>query len=264
MENIKEKIYEVLHGDEDNEFWHFIDIFIVILIFINIGTLIAETFSLSENIRIYLSYIETFSVIVFTSEYILRLWTADLIHPYMKPIKARLMYFFRFMSLVDLLAILPFFISLLPGYLKVLRGLRILRLVRLFKINRYTKSLTRIGNVIKRKSTDLLSSLLVVFLIMIIASVLMYNIENAEQPDKFNNAFSALWWSVSTFTTVGYGDICPTTTLGRILASVIAILGIGLVAVPTGIISSGFMEEAHEGDKSRKYNYCPHCGKKLN
>lgn len=114
----------------------------------------------------------------------------------------------------------------------------------------------------------MLSSVFVVIILMIIAAVLMYNVENAAQPEVFSNAFTSLWWAVATFTTVGYGDIYPITVLGKILSGVIALLGIGLVAVPTGIISSGFMEQIEEeknnqNNENDKKEYCPYCGHKL-
>ena len=142
--------------------------------------------------------------------------------------------------------------------------LRIIRLFRVFKINRYTNALSSIAKVFRNKQHELLSSIFVVLLLMIVASVLMYSIENSAQPDVFKNAFDALWWALATLTTVGYGDIYPITVLGKILSAIIAILGIGLVAVPTGIISAGFMEEIQEEkNKMDDIKYCPYCGKKL-
>ena len=222
------------------------DLVIVTLILINTVTIIAATFSLSAlKIRIFL-IIEIVSVIIFSVEYILRLWTADLLYPEKKPFIARIKLFFSPMAIVDLLAILPFYIPfLLPIDLRILRLIRLLRLFRLFKMNRYTSGLSSIGNVLKKKSDQLVSSIFVVFLLMIISSVIMYYFENPVQP----NAFSGLWWAISTFTTVGYGDIYPLTVAGKIFSAIIALLGIGLVAVPTGIISAGFMENIEDNNK---------------
>lgn len=116
-------------------------------------------------------------------------------------------------------------------------------------MNRYTSGLSSIGNVLKKKSDQLVSSIFVVFLLMIISSVIMYYFENPVQPDVFSNAFSGLWWAISTFTIVGYGDIYPLTIAGKIFSAIIALLGIGLVAVPTGIISAGFMENIEDNNK---------------
>ena len=176
------------------------------------------------------------------------------------------------MALMDLLAILPFYVPfIIPVDLRVLRTLRVTRLLRLFKVNRYSSALATIGKVFKRKGSQLVASMFIVSLLMLIASVLMYSIENAAQPNVFHNAFDALWWAIATLTTVGYGDIYPITAGGKMLSSVIAILGIGLIAVPTGIISAGFMEtiepEIAEKESAEKpYDekcYCPYCGNRI-
>jgi voltage-gated potassium channel len=172
------------------------------------------------------------------------------------------------MAIIDLLAILPFY---LPFFftldLRVLRMFRLLRLIPLLKINRYTNALSTLAAVIKGKATQLLASMMVVSLLMIIASLLMYNIENAAQPNVFDNAFSGLWWAVSTLTGINYGDLYPITDVGKFLGGFIAFLGIGLVAVPTGIISAGLMENlTNEKEKEKEQeqkHFCPYCGKKI-
>lgn len=187
---------------------------------------------------------EIISVIIFTIEYILRVWTSPYLYENIHPAIARLKYSVSFMAIVDLLSILPFYIPfIIPVDLRILRMFRMLRLLRLLKVNRYTDSLRTIWTVFKNKSTQLVSSFLAIFILLIVASVLMCDVEKTAQPDKFSNAISGLWWAVATFTTVGYGDIYPITALGKFLSGVIAILGIGLVAAPTGIISAGFIEE---------------------
>lgn len=251
MKSIKNKIFKIIQpADNSSILSKMFDLVIVTLILINTVTIIAATFSLSAlKIRIFL-IIEIVSVIIFSVEYILRLWTADLLYPEKKPFIARIKLFFSPMAIVDLLAILPFYIPfLLPIDLRILRLIRLLRLFRLFKMNRYTSGLSSIGNVLKKKSDQLVSSIFVVFLLMIISSVIMYYFENPVQPDVFSNAFSGLWWAISTFTTVGYGDIYPLTVAGKIFSAIIALLGIGLVAVPTGIISAGFMENIEDNNK---------------
>ncbi len=150
------------------------------------------------------------------------------------------------MALIDLFSILPFYLPFIFVIdLRVLRALRIFRLFRLLKFNRYTKSMQNVFIVMKMKSIELLSSVFIVIILMLISSALMYSIECNSQPEAFQNAFSGLWWAIATFTTVGYGDIYPVTVAGKILGGIVSLLGIGLVAVPTGIISSGFMELNH-------------------
>ena len=140
-------------------------------------------------------------------------------------------------------------------------------MLRIFKLNRYTNALSSVVNVLKKKKDQLLASMFVVILLMLISSILMYYCENEAQPDVFDNAFSGLWWAIATLTTVGYGDIYPVTILGKIISAFLALLGIGLVAVPTGIISAGFSEEVNTNNQEREedYNiiYCPHCGRKI-
>ena len=270
MKRAKTAIFRTIEPAEDGDIVSkAFDIIIIGLIIINIGMVIAETFDLSDRIRHLFSVLEAISVAVFTLEYALRVWTADLIRPQMAPAKARLRFIFSFMALMDLLAILPFYVPfIIPVDLRVLRTLRVTRLLRLFKVNRYTTALTTIGKVFKKKAPQLVASMLIVGLLMLISAVLMYNIENAAQPNVFENAFDALWWAIATLTTVGYGDIYPITAGGKILSSVIAVLGICLVAVPTGIISAGFMETIdHAESKPEPAHdekcYCPYCGKRI-
>lgn len=264
---IKKRTFEIIESANEGDIASKVfDVFIIILIVLNLIMVIAETFTIPDNWKAILSYAETISVIIFTIEYVLRVWTADLIYPEKSHLKARLKYIFSFMALIDLLAILPFYLPLfIPIDLRVLRAFRVIRLLRIFKINRYTNALNTIGQVFKNKASQLISSIMVVGLLMIIASVLMYNIENSVQPDAFSNALETMWWAVATLTTVGYGDVYPVTAAGKILATVIAFLGIGMVAVPTGIITAGFAEltksDKNEGDEEKKY--CPYCGHKL-
>ena len=180
---------------------------------------------------------------LFTIEYILRVWTAPLLYPDKSPAKARLRYIVSPMAIIDLLSILPFYLFLFTDIdLAALRTLRLLRLFVFFKFNRYFHTLDTIGQVIKTKRRELITSMVAVFSLMLISSALIYTIEGQVQPDKFQNILSGLWWAVSTLLTIGYGDIYPITALGKLLASFVAILGVGLIAVPTGIIGAGFVE----------------------
>ncbi len=274
MKKIKKRLFEIVQCAKENDtVSRIFDISIICLIILNVISVIADTFELPESVRNISYTVEVISVIIFTAEYILRLWTSDMLYPEIKPYRARLKYIFSFMALIDLFAILPFYLPFVVEIdLRILRALRIIRLFRVFKINRYTSALSAIAIVFKRKRHQLVSSILVVLLLMVIASVLMYMIEHDAQPEAFSNAFSALWWAVATLTTVGYGDIYPITVLGKILSAIIALLGIGLVAVPTGIISAGFMEtidadeekkELSKDEEDGEKKYCPYCGKKL-
>ena len=173
------------------------------------------------------------------------------------------------MAIIDLMAILPFYLPLLlPVDLRFLRILRLTRLLRLLKVQRYSKSLQLIGIVLKKKKEELIVTVFVTFILMVFASTLMYYLESDVQPDQFPNIISAFWWAIATLTTIGYGDVYPVTGWGRLLSGIIALLGIGLVALPTGILSSGFIEElsrqkSKDIEKSEQYKYCPYCGKRI-
>ncbi len=261
---MKQKIYKIINVDDDNYLpSKLFDIIIVILIILSMISVILSTFNnIPSWITNLMSKFEIISIVIFTIEYLLRIWTADLLYPHIGKIKSRIKYIFSFMALIDLVAILPFYLPFVTNIdLRSLRLLRLFRMARIFKINRYTTALNSVSNVLIKKKDQLISSLSVVFILMLIASILMYYCEHDAQPDVFDNAFSGFWWAIATLTTVGYGDIYPVTILGKILSAIMALLGIGLVAVPTGIISAGFSEEINEKDDD--IEYCPYCGHKL-
>lgn len=264
-EKIKRRTYDILeYSESGNKAGKAFDIFIMVLIFINVIMVIVDTFDIPPRVQMLSRYIEVVSVIIFTAEYILRLWICDLKYEGKPAYISRLKYIFSFMAIIDLLAILPFYLPVIISIdLRVLRMLRVIRLFRIFKINRYTTALNTIAMVFKNKASQLISSMTVVFMLILISSVIMYNVEHDAQPGQFGNVFQAMWWAIATLTTVGYGDIYPVTVLGKLFSSIIAILGIGLVAVPTGIITAGFSEIVEKNAADEK-KYCPYCGHRIN
>lgn len=258
MNKVKKVVFDILDREGVNGIAEkIINLCLVLLIILNVVAMMIEPSISSQRFILFLKIFEIFSIVVFTVEYLLRLWVSDLYYPDKPKWKARIKYIFTGMAIIDLLAILPFYIPFIIKIdLRALRVLRIFRLFRLFKANRYSTSMRNVFLVIKDKSSELISSVIVVFTLMIMASAIMFNIENAAQPDKFRSIFDSMWWATATLTTVGYGDIYPITVLGKILAALIALLGIGIVAIPTGIIASGFMAQFH-----KKKIICPHCGK---
>ena len=246
------------------------EVFIIALILVSVVLIIVDTFpDIPDSVRRVFDYVEIFSIAVFTVEYLLRLFTADYLYQDLPAAKARRKYVFSFMAIIDFMAILPFYIPfLLPIDLRVIRLIRLLRLVRLFKVNRYTGALLMLGGVMKRKSSQLLSSMLIMLILIVIASILMYSIEHEAQPDVFETAASGFWWSVATLTRTPFGSLHPVTAAGRLLGSGVSVLGVGLIAVPTGIISSGFIERASSQNEkaeseTAEHKYCRHCGQKI-
>ena len=242
---IKKRIFEIIQLGNKSDFTsNLFDLGFVLMVFTNLFITIFETFDCSEPYLPVLNVIELITIIFFTVEYILRLWTAELLFPNIQPARATVRYMFSFIGLIDLLSFLPFYLPIATGTgIIAFRMFRIIRIFRLFRINAYYDALNVIGDVIYSKRDELLSSIFIIGIMMIAASVGMYNLEHDVQPDVFSNAFSGLWWSVSTLLTVGYGDIYPITDAGRFFGTIITFLGVGMVAIPTGILSAGFVEQ---------------------
>lgn len=186
---------------------------------------------------------ELFSIAVFTVEYLLRVWVApDNPRYHGRPAwQARLHYLVTPVALTDLIAILPAYLGLL--LVIDLRYLRLLRLLRLLKLTHYFKGLGIFVTVIQAEARTLLSGLITMLILVVVAASLMYGVEHVAQPDHFGSIGESLWWSVVTMTTVGYGDVTPITPLGRILAAIVMLLGVGIVALPAGILAARFVEE---------------------
>lgn len=177
---------------------------------------------------------------IFCVEYVLRIWTAEYLYPNIGRKQAKLRFLISFDGVIDLLTIVPVFF--LSGFV-IFRMLRVARIFHLFRLNAKYDSFNVITTVLYEKRNQIISSVFIVLILMLASSLCMYSVEHDTQPDVFRNAFSGVWWSMSTLLTVGYGDIYPVTTLGRVMAICIAYLGVGAVAIPTGIISAGFVEQ---------------------
>ena len=281
LSKAKYSVNEILNSPPDKKGFIYIidDYFISGLIIANVIAIILESFdALYTNFNTFFRIFEIFSVIVFSIEYILRIWVADRLHPGLSKTKARMRYIFSAMGLIDLLAIVPFYLPFLVTIdLRFVRILRLLRLFRIFKLAHYSSSLRLLGKVISAKKQELLVTVFATFIVILITASLMYEIEHQVQPDQFPNIFATFWWAVATLTTIGYGDVYPVTGWGQFLAAVTALFGIGLVAIPTGILSSGFVEEiSKRQEKKHKkiekkaaaskpgVHYCPNCGEDLN
>ncbi|MCH5208334.1 MAG: ion transporter [Oscillospiraceae bacterium] len=225
------------------------DYFIVLNITLNLLAMFLETFAELERFSMVFTVIEIVTVTIFCIEYILRLWTADLLYPELSRGRAVLKFLRSYDGIVDLLTILPFFF--LSGFI-VFRMLRVVRIFHLFRLNAQYDSFHIIVKVLISKRNQILSSLFIIFVLTLASGVGIYNAEHEAQPEAYANAFSGIWWSVSTLLTVGYGDIYPVTVVGRVMAMFIAFLGVGAVAIPTGIISAGFVEQYSKNQNSDK------------
>jgi voltage-gated potassium channel len=235
------------------------DILILSLIFLNVPAAILDTVP-EINARaggLFYSF-EMFSVAVFTVEYLLRLWACQSDPRYAHPIFGRVGFAMRPMLLIDLAAILPFYLPFFGVDLLSLRALRLLRILRIVKLERYYSSLGLILRVLKSKREELILASAFMILLLIISASILYHCENPYQPEVFSSIPATMWWAIETLTTVGYGDMCPVTAIGKVFASIIAILGIGMFALPTGILGAGFVEELQSAKSPEEV--CPHCG----
>lgn len=242
---MKKRIFEIIQiGNRKDTISKAFDIFITVVIFLNLAATMTATFDEAAAYMPVLNGIELVTSIIFLVEYCLRIWTADCLYPDKKGIKAVLRFVFSLSGLVDFFTFFPTFLPFVfPTGMVAFRIFRVIKIFRLFQINAQYDAFTVITNVLKEKKSQLFSSICMILVFMMAASLCMYSLEHEAQPEQFQNAFSGIWWSVSTLLTVGYGDIYPITTLGKMMATVISFLGVGMVAIPTGIISAGFVEQ---------------------
>jgi voltage-gated potassium channel len=253
-------------GDDDSKV---VDTFIITLIGINVLLVIVETEPGTTAYKSWFEVCEAFSTIIFTVEYVLRLWIAPLNPKYQRLIKGRLQYAATPMALVDFVAIAPFFLIFLESLdLRIARAIRLMRLLRILKIGRYARAIRTLSNTVSRKKEELAISTFVSSMVLVLSSSAMYFVEHGANgdPEHFRSIPATMWWAVVTLTSVGYGDMSPITPLGMMVGAIVCTLGVLLVALPTGILASGFLEEMREqqrGKDSDVFGYCPHCGKKL-
>jgi len=260
MATFRHKVYEILEVSKqrDDLSWY-VDVFIMTLIVLNVIALILESIEpLLLQYRTFFFWFEAISVLIFSIEYILRIWSANEDPRYRKPFTGNIRYAFTPLLIIDILAILPFFLPFLGIDLRSFRILRIFRIFRIFKVARYIKALTLINDVVREKREELAIAIFFTMFMLLITSTVMYYVENSAQPEQFSNIPETMWWGIATLTTVGYGDVYPITPIGKLLGGMIAIIGVGLFALPAGILASGFSDQL---SKSRNdYKYCPHCG----
>lgn len=242
----RKRVFEIIEvgaqGDHASRAYDFVNMLSIV---VNLIVTILYTY---EEIRVphgtLLLHIESVTVAFFAVDFFLRIITARQRYPKLTEGKALLRYLTSFSGLVDLCSFLPYYLPVFfPSGTVAFRMLRVVRIFRLFRINAYYDSLSVITEVISSKKQQLISSVFLISVLLLASSLCMYSLENRAQPDVFTNAFSGIWWAVSTLLTVGYGDIYPVTTMGKLFSIIITFLGVGMVAIPTGIISAGFVDQ---------------------
>ena len=245
-ERQRRRIFEIVEiGAADDLLSRSYDFFGSLVVVLALAASVAATFDgAEERCGVLLNTVEIVTSAFFAVDYVLRVWTARCLYPTLTPGKATVRYVSSVGGLIDLVSFLPTFLPVFfPSGMVAFRMFRVVRIFRLFRINAYYDSLHVITEVLRSKRQQLLSSVFIILTLMLASSLCMYSLEHEAQPEVFRNAFSGIWWSVSTLLTVGYGDIYPITTAGKIFGIVITFLGVGMVAIPTGIISAGFVDQ---------------------
>jgi voltage-gated potassium channel len=242
---LRHRIYEVLEaGHAEARAGRLFDLLLVTLILMNVAAFVAETVPrLAEAYGAWFNAFEVGSVAIFTVEYVLRLWTAIEV-PFLARLpawKARLRFACRPALVIDLMAILPFYLSFLVGI--DLRILRVLRLLRFLKLSRYSPAMHSLVRVVSSEGRALTGAALLLVTAVLFASSGIYFIEGSAQPEHFGSVPASAWWAIATLTTVGYGDIVPVTPLGRAFGAIVMVTGLCILALPVAIISSGFAQE---------------------
>lgn len=262
----KRTIHGLLHPEivGDKRWDKIINVFIIVLIILNVIAVMLETvpsFHDQPNEQAFFHYFDLVSVIIFTVEYVLRIWSSNQEEKYKHSFWGRLKYMVSPGAIIDLLAILPFYLHAFIGFdLRVLRMLRLLRFIRLFRLTAYMKSAQIIVNVFKKRINELALSLVLVIFLIVFASCVMYFAEIRTPENKgFTSIPATIWWAVVTLTTTGYGDMYPITTIGKTMAGVIMLTGVAFFALPAGIISAGFLEE-FRSSRIKSSHRCPNCG----
>lgn len=239
------------------------DVFMMWLISLNVVALVLETVvPLHTRFEHLFLGFEVVSVVVFSVDYVLRLWSSTVVPRYAHPVAGRLRFAVTPLALIDLLAVLPSLLPLFGLDLRFVRAARFARVLRLGKLTRYSSSMRMVARVIAGKKEELMTTLLLTCVVLLAASSLMYFAERGAQPDKFASIPAAMWWGVATLTTVGYGDVFPVTVVGKLLSAVIAVAGIGVVALPTSILGAAFVEEMQRQKESVR-PCCRHCGNEV-
>ena len=239
-ERIKRRVNEIIDkGEANDKASKIYDIISIILILLSVSFILVETFPISALAHHFLYVFEVVIAILFAVEYVLRVWTAPIDNPNVRPDKARMQYIFSFMSLIDLLSIVPVFVANIPTATGIMKIFKLCKILRLVKASRYLSGIANFGKAIQAKKRQIVLSVIAICVMIVICSVLMYSFENKKQPEVFNNGFSGIYYSFQVLMGED-GETEPVTAIGQGLATLMLLLGGCMFGVPVAIISTGF------------------------
>jgi voltage-gated potassium channel len=260
-------------AERETSLERFVSFGLLLLIAANVLAVIVETVpAIYEAHRTLFSRFELFTVGVFTVEYLARLWSCTVDPRYRHPVFGRLRWMLSPLGLIDLVAVLPFFLAsgLDPSHglrnsLRASRAIRLLALLRILKMGHYLEALRTLGRVLRDNREELLIGATVGALLLLFSSSLMYMLEGEVNPEQFGSIPLAMWWGVTTLTTVGYGDAIPLTAEGKVLGGLIQVVGVLVFALPAAILAGGFTQELarRRNGPMRDRSHCPHCGRAI-
>jgi len=237
--------YNFLEQNNSSSMARLVNVLLMLLIMFNVvAVILASDSVIYTQLQGFFDNFELFSIIIFSMEYLFRTWVCVEDPRYQSPIKGRLKYMVSPMAIVDLVAVLPFYLGIFFNI--DTRFLRVLRLFRIFKLSRHFSAMSVLLTVIKNELATLVSAIFILLVLVVLASAGMFMVERDVQPQAFGTIPRAMWWATITLTTVGYGDVLPVTVAGKILGVFITILGVGMAALPAGIIASGFTREVNK------------------
>ena len=252
--NYRKRMAEVLENEQSLDGQgRVLNLLLIVLIALNVVAIFLESVdSIYQEYQRLFMFFELFSVGIFTIEYFARVWSSiDLDSAKDRsPMMGRIKYMLTPLALVDMIAILPFYLSL---YLSIdLRFLRVLRLLRLLKLARYSPALGALLDVVRKEADALIAAIIVLLMMLVLASAGIYLLENDLQPETFGSMPDSMWWAIVTLTTVGYGDVVPVTPLGKLFSGMVGLIGVGMIALPAAILASGFAQNIQA--RKQKYN----------
>lgn len=271
MKSVKSFLYRLLEPSEPEDPWweKAFDVFLLALILLSVGAVALSTVDgAAEEYGAYLRGLQLFATGFFTVEYALKVYSCTVDERYSRPVLGRLRFAVSPMAIVDVLAFAPFYVLafLAPG--SGVTGITLLfRMLRLLKLFHYSHSLAVFARVLREKANQLVAAFLATGVLLMFSSSLVYFAERGAQPDDFSSIPATMWWGIVTLTTVGYGDASPVTPMGQLFGAITAVVGIGIVALPSGVLASGFIEQfSAERQAEREAgsgDFCPNCGHPL-
>ena len=247
MGGLRRRTYEILENAAGNRQGRLLNSLLIGLIIANVAAIIlGSVASIGARNWAWFKLFEWLSILLFTLEYLARVWASverDDVR-YKAPISGRIRYMLSPLALIDLISILPFYLAfVLPVDL---RFMRIFRLLLIFKLSRYNASMNLLGRVLRNEAGPIAAALFVLATLLMVAASFAFIAEHEAQPQVFASIPDAMWWAIVTMTTVGYGDMVPVTAFGKLIGGAIAVIGLGMVALPAGLLAAGFSEQLHQ------------------